>query len=849
MKSGSRGAAFKIASAAAFILMLTSPALSVTSDCRWVTSHASIAKRVDQLMAAMTLDQKLQLLHGLSADVPPAAYAGFITGIPSLCIPDLKLEDGPAGVGDGLTGVTQLPSPVTVAASWDTALATQYGVVVGAEEAGKGATINLGPTANIVRDPRWGRAFETYGEDPYLSGRIAAAYINGVQSTGTLSMLKHFAVYNQETYRVTLADDAVIDQRTMQEIYLAQFGAAIQLAGPASVLCAYSFINRISACQNAYMLEDVLRKQWKYDGFVSSDWFATYTLLDANSGLDIEMPYDTVFGAPLTQAVMDGTVTIATVDSMVKPILTEMFRFKLFTRQPSGGPSATVTTPQHAALAREVAEQGAVLLKNSTGLLPLPAGGSIAVIGEAAGPTLSINQQDGSAYVVAPYLVTPYEGIVQRAGGSANVQYAQGDALAAVALSTVPAQYLTPRVGSGSGLTGEYFSNMTLAGSPVVTQNSPQVDFVWNASPIAGIPADNWSARWTGTITVPTSATYPFSITSDDGSRLFINGQEIIDNWSDGAAHTGSGTAFLPAGQPTPIEVDYYQNTGGSSLSLGWQPTIESLRQEAVELAESSDAAIVFVGEPETEGLDLPDIDLSPDANDLIAAVAAANPNTIVVLNTGSAVTMPWIDQVNSVLEAWYPGQENGDAIAGLLFGDVNPSGKLPVTFPVSLADVPAATPSQWPGVGGMVEYAEGLEVGYRWYDAKQIQPLFSFGHGLSYTNFAFSRLRVARFGPGSAVVNVDVTNTGSIAGAEVVQVYVGDPPAAGEPPHQLKAFQKVALNPGQSMRLTFKLGSDAFSIWDVARGRWRITAGQYGIFVGDSSDNLPLYATVRLPG
>ncbi len=849
MKRGSSGAAFRIASAAAFLLTVAAPASSGTGDCRWVTSHAPIAKRVDQLMAVMTLDQKLQLLHGLSPSAPPSSYAGYVTGIPSLCIPDLKLEDGPDGVGDGMTGVTQLPAPVTVAASWDTGLAALYGTVIGTEEAGKGATINLGPTVNIVRDPRWGRAFETYGEDPYLSGQIAAAYINGVQSTGTMAMLKHFAVYNQETYRVTIADDAEIDQRTMQEIYLPQFGTAVQLADPAAVLCAYPFINGISACQNAYTLKDVLRKQWKYDGFVSSDWYATYTVLDANAGLDLQMPYDTVFGAPLTQAVMDGTVTIATIDSMVKPILTEMFRFKLFTRPPTGEPSAIVTTPQHAALAREVAEQGAVLLKNSTGLLPLPAGRSLAVIGEAAGLDLSDNQMDGSAYVAAPYLVTPYEGIVARAGSSASVQYAQGDALSGVVLTTVPTQYLTPRVGSGTGLTGEYFTNMTLSGAPALTQNSSQIDFVWNDSPISGIPATNWSARWTGTITVPTTATYPFSITSDDGSRLFINGQEIIDNWYDGASHTGSGTAFLQADQPVPIEVDYYQNSGGSSLSLGWQPTIESLRQEAVDLAKSSDAAIVFVAKPEMEGLDLADIDLQPDANDLIAAVAAANPNTIVVLNSGSAVTMPWIAQVNSVLEAWYPGQENGNAIAALLFGDVNPSGKLPVTFPKSLDDVPAATPSQWPGVGGMVEYSEGLEVGYRWYDAKQIEPLFSFGHGLSYTNFAFSKLRVRRPGPRSAVVSVDVTNTGAVAGSEVAQVYIGDPQTAGEPPEQLKAFQKVALNPGQTKRLSFNLGPDAFSIWDVRQGRWRITAGQYGVFVGDSSDNLPLRATVRFAG
>jgi beta-glucosidase len=450
----------------------------------------------------------------------------------------------------------------------------------------------------------------------------------------------------------------------------------------------------------------------------------------------------------------------------------------------------------------------------------------------------------------APYLVTPYQGIQQRAGGSVEVGYAQGDALSDIALPLVPAQYLTPSSGSGRGLTGEYFSNMTLSGSPAATQNSSQIDFVWHGgSPISGVPETNWSARWTGTLTVPTTGTYPFSITSDDGSRLFIDGQEIIDNWYDGAPHTSSGMVALQAGEPVSIEVDYYQDLAGSSLSLGWQPTIESMRQDAVDLAESADVAIVFVSNLEAEGEDLNNIDLRSDANDLITAVAAANPNTIVVLNTGSAVTMPWLDQVKGVFEAWYPGQENGDAIAALLFGDVNPSGKLPVTFPKSLADVPASTASQWPGVGGTVEYSEGLEVGYRWYDTKQIQPLFPFGFGMSYTDFAFSHLLVHRESPRNIVVSADVTNIGATAGSEVVQLYIGDPPAAGEPPQQLKAFQKVALNPGRTERVKFHLGPDAFSIWDTMQGRWRIAAGEYEIFVGDSSDNLPLHATVRVAG
>lgn len=835
---------------AAILLFSSHPASSAVAGCPWVKSHAPIPGRVSQLLSAMNLDQKIQLLHG-TAPGQPLDYVGVVPAIPSLCLPELRLEDGPAGLGDNLTGVTQLPAPVSLASTWNPALAEQYGRVVGEEAWGKGVNINLGPTVNIVRDPRWGRAFETYGEDPHLAGQLAGAYIDGVQKAGPMAMLKHFAVYNQETNRNLPADNALIDERTMQEVYLPQFRTAIQLANPAAIMCSYSWIGGVAACENAYLLTNVLRDQWKYSGFVTSDWFSTHSTVDsANHGLDMEMPFDQFFGPALEQAVMDGLVSTDTVDQMLRPILTQMFRFKLLTRTQTGTTATVVTSAEHAATALKVAEEGTVLLKNSAGLLPLAEGHSITVIGRDAGPQLSFEHWNGSAFVAPPYVVTPYQGILQRAGSPGRVLYAQGDVVDDIPSPVVPTQFLRPSSGEGTGLTGEYFANPDLSGLPVATQNSSQVDFVWSGfPPISGVPGINWSARWTGTITVNTTGTYPFSVTSDDGSRLFINGQKIIDNWSDGAPHARTGLALLQAGQPASIEVDYYQHLGGASLSLGWQPTVESLRQDAVDMAASTDAAIVFVSKLEGEGADISNIDLPQDENDLIAAVAAANPNTIVVLNTGSAVTMPWIDQVKGVFEAWYPGQENGNAIAALLFGDSNPSGKLPVTFPRSLADVPAATAGQWPGIEGSVNYSEGIEVGYRWYDAKQIPPLFSFGHGLSYTSFQISHLRLNRTGPRTAAVTVDVTNTGARAGEEILQLYVGDPASADEPPRQLKAFQKIALNPHQTRRVKFRLIAEAFSIWDVVGGRWRIEPGVYQIYVGDSSDNLPVSAKMRVGG
>jgi len=672
------------------------PAGAQAASCPWVGSHAPIATRVDEVLAQMTLADKISMVSGTSGP-----YVGNVAAIPSLCIPALNLEDGPAGVADGMTGVTQLPAPVADAATWSTSDARQYGDVIGAEEAGKGANVNLGPTINIVRDPRWGRAFETLGEDPYLTGQLAAAEIEGVQSQGVMSQVKHFAVYNQETNRNTPADDAIVSERTMQEIYLPAFQAAIKQGGAASVMCAYSTINGTYACQNPYTLTQVLRDQFGFTGFVTSDWGATHsTVPSADAGLDMEMPDNSYFGAPLQTAVQDGQVPVSTLNTMVRDILTEMFRFGLFDRAPSGSPSAVVTTAQHAAVARDVAEQGTVLLKNDGDILPLSTSTvkSIAVIGDDASTSVQ-SAGGGSASVVAPYVVSPLQGITSRAGSGVTVTYA-----------------------------------------------------------------------------------------------------------------------------PTNVS-------------------------QAVAAAQSANVAIVFASDFESEGSDLTSIDLPSAENQVISAVAAANPNTIVVLNTGSAVTMPWLSQVKGVLEAWYPGQEDGNAIAAVLFGDVDPSGHLPVTFPESLADVPASTPAQWPGVDGQVQYSEGIDVGYRWYDAKNITPLFPFGYGLSYTRFAFSHIRVTpgqTTSRGEVTVSADITNTGQRAGSDVAQLYVGDPASTGEPPEQLKGFTKVSLEPGQTGRVSFRLSAaQALSYWDSSASGWAVADGSYKLMIGDSSANLPLTATV----
>ncbi|GAA3433792.1 glycoside hydrolase family 3 C-terminal domain-containing protein [Kutzneria kofuensis] len=814
--------------------------------CPWVGSHAPVDAKVSRVLGKMTLDEKITMVHGAAG----SAYTGYIPGNTRLCIPALKMQDGPVGVR--MADTTQLPAAADLAATFDSGLAHSYGQVIGAEDKAKGVDVDLGPTVNIVRDPRWGRAFESYSEDPYLTGQIGAADIEGIQSQGVMAQVKHYAVYNQETNRNTITDNAIVDDRTVHEIYTAAFGTIVDQAKPSSAMCSYSAINGVFACENAY-LNNILKNKFGFDGFITSDWGGTHsTVASANAGMDMEMPDGTYFGDALKAAVQSGKVAQSRVDDMVARIMREEFRFGLFDHPSPDTPTAVASTPANVATARKVAEDGVVLLKNQDNVLPLDAKKvhSIAVIGDGAGKD-ALTAGGGSAVVAGTGVVTPFDGIKARAGSTANVQYAQGNLSSNGQLPAIDSSYLTPPSGAGHGLQGEYFTNKTLDGTPAATRTDPTVSFDWTGkSPASGLSTTNYSVKWTGTLTPPATGTYTFGLSSDDGSRLFVNGKQVIDNWRDQASHTETATVDLTAGTPAQIEVDYYQSGGDATVNLGWAQPDQDLQGEAVALAAKSDVAIVYANDFETEGSDLGDIELPGTQNQLISAVAAANPNTIVVLNTGSAVTMPWLDKVKGVFEAWYPGQESGNAIARLLYGDVNPSGKLPVTFPTSLEQVPASTAAQWPGTGGQVQYSEGLNVGYRWYDAKDLTPAYPFGYGLSYTSFAFSHLHVdgsTLRENGKIRVSADVTNTGRRSGAEVAQLYLSAPASVGEPANQLKGFQKVELAPRQTRRVTFELSAQDASYWNTDAQEWTLGAGKYTVHIGDSSRNLPLSDSFRV--
>jgi beta-glucosidase len=782
---------------------------SQATTCPWLNQSEPISTRVSQLMAKMTLADEINLVEGHGSSNP---YVFYEPPVPSLCIPQLGEEDGPAGVADELTGVTQLPAGVDLAATFSPSLARQYGQVVGNEERGKGAAVNLGPTVNLDRDPRWGRSFEAFTEDPFLSGSLATSEIDGVQSQGELSQIKHYDDYDQETNRNTPADNEIIGQRPLHELYLASFETAIAQAHAASVMCSYATINGSPECQDNLLENETLKQDWGFPGFITSDYGALHSTQGIVDGTDQEQPESTFYGAALLAAVQSGTIPRAVVNTSIARVLTTMFRFNLFNDPPTGTTSDTVTTPAHVATATKVAEAGATLLKNDDNTLPLSPdhGGTVAVIG----PSASLTPTDaggGSAHVDSSGSVTPLQGMEAVAHGHTTLTYTQG----------LPTDGSLPAIPAG---------NLTPAYSP---------------TPFGG--------NYAGTLTVPVTGTYVLAITNTCGcytpTYLSLNGQQILDNPGTPPESVYSVAEPLTAGQTYTIGIS------GESSALTWA-TPSALAQQiapAVAAAKSASTAVVVVSDDtETEAADRFGLALPSAQDALISAVAAANPHTVVVVQAGAPVTMPWLSSVSSVLDDWYPGQTDGAALANVLFGRSDPSGHLPVTFPQSLGQVPASTPQQWTGVDNQVQFSEGLDIGYRWYDAQNITPLFPFGFGLSYTSFQYSDLQIQPSpdgATGDVTVSATVTNTGSRAGADVAQLYLDDPASVGEPPRQLAGFQRVSLAPGQSQQVTFQVTPRSEEWWDASANGWSSSPGAYGVYVGDSSalSDLPLSGSFSL--
>ncbi len=834
------------------------------SICPWLNPLMPIQQRVNELVSAMTLAQEVSLMQPVKGG-PYPGYEHYIPAISALCVPAVTQQDGAAGVASGATGVTQLPDPMSAASTFSTSTLRQYGAVVGAEMRGKGIGFALAPTLNLVRVPQWGRTFETLGEDPYLTTQLGDAEIEGIQNQGVIAEVKHYAEYNQETYRepTTDRDNVVASVRTMQETELAIFGSAVQDARAGAVMCAMPSINGTGACENSWLL-NVLRGQYGFKGDIRSDNPPSVTSDPGavKAGLDQAVSPD-FNPSELITDVQSGLIPRSGIDTAAAAILYPMFQTGLFDNPPSGNLSSNVSTGAHVSFAQSTAASGSVLLRDSGGALPLRAGSSIAVIGADAN-AYADSAGGGSAQVVAGNVVTPLAAIKSRAGSGANVTYSMGSG-PYDELPDIPPANLTPDQGDGPGLLERIYTNTDLAGRPAVTRVEPTLDEKTPGSPLpARDGSDPWSMQWTGTLHPDVTGSYQFSLTCDRHCALYIGGQRIINNPDASGLvthHTVSGSTSLTAGQPVRIKVTYEQSwagtgaqTLGSIAQLGWLPPggAPPSVTAAAAAAKSAQVAIVFAGDFESEGFDQPSLNLSGVDDELISAVAAANPDTIVVLNTGGPVLMPWIGSVAGVIEAWYPGQQDGAAIASVLFGDTDPGGKLPVTFPASAGQPLSANPSRFPGSGGSVSYSEGLDVGYKWYQAQGETPLFPFGFGLSYTNFGFSGLSVPSAASGSAdpvnspdqvvaTVRATVTNTGSRSGTEVAQLYLGDPSSAGEPARQLRGFQQVRLGAGQSAVVSFPLTARDLAYWNTGSGNWSVASGTYQVWVGDSSADLPL--------
>jgi beta-glucosidase len=725
-----------IAIAVLAIVLLPASAQVALKNQAWMDASLSPDERASLVVKEMTLDEKITLLHGTGMSglgpVSPLSVgsnggAGYTVGIPRLGIPAIQMSDAAYGVrssGENGRYSTALPDNLASAASWDLDAAYEYGALIGRELRAQGYNMSLGGGVDLAREPRNGRTFEYLGEDPILAGKMVGQVMTGLQAQHVIGDIKHYALNDQESGRTAV--NVNIDHRSMRESDLLAFEIGLRGSNVAAVMCSYNRVNGDYACENKYLLTDVLKKDWNFKGFVLSDWGGTHSTAKASAaGLDHEEPTDYFFGQLLKKAVTAGTVPMTEVDDHVHRILRSMFGTGVIDDPPQ---KSVVDVVGGFEVAQKIAESSIVLLRNEQGQLPLHAAKihSIAVIGAHSDA-----------------------GMIS-GGGSAQVDPAGGNAI---------------------------------------------------------MPPGKGRTTWQAQIWFPTSP--------------------------------------LKAIRTKAPEVNV-QFDAGTDLS------------SAAALAKASDVAIVFAYQWESEGMDLDNLSLPGHQDDLISKVAAANPHTIVVLETGSPVTMPWENQVSGIFEAWYAGSRGAEALANLIFGEANPSAKLPITFPKSEADLPHASiakPTEikhfksWEEEAGglpvfQTTYDEGLKVGYKWYDAEKKQVLFPFGYGLSYSTYSYSNLKVTQ---GKNVhVSFTVTNTGNRAGAEIAEVYATLPASAGEPPKRLVGWNKVKLGAGESKEVSVEVDAEYLSIFDVDRNAWLLPSGDYTLLVGGSSQNLPLKGSLR---
>jgi beta-glucosidase len=855
---------------------------SASSSASPLADPATLAL-ADAALAKLTLEEKISLLAG--------AGTMHLAGVPRAGIPELWFTDGPHNVRPDLRPdsfnhagrtddhSTALPSLSALAATWDTDLALAFGQLLGREARERGKDVLLGPGVNLVRTPLCGRNWEYLGEDPVLSARLAVPYIRGVQSQGVAACIKHYLGNEQELNRHGV--DAAMDERTLRELYLVPFEAAVREAGVLAVMSGYNRF-RGDYCSHSDLLNhQILKRELGFTGFVVTDWGSAHdTLGAALGGTDIEMNAGNAirhFRQPLLDAVRAGQVPEALIDDKARRVLYVMARVGLLDARPRA-PGAR-NTPEHAAFARQVAERAIVLLKNDpftpaapaassaapapAPLLPLDRArvGRLLVIGQNA--TARHAHLGYSAEGKPRYEITPLEGLRRLLGDTVKIDHIPGpftDTFSSVpesVIETIDADNLTQGVAVKGWRATFVPADAAPPATPLANAFHRRPDFDWRGrSPAPGVPKDGYATRWETEITVRETGDYVFQLQHDGRARLRLDDQLLLDAWQPGSHRDSRAAITLQAGRRLTLTADHLPAPGQGRFRLTWRPpsAIPLTPAAVAARAAAADTVLFFTGNAhghgramECEAGDRPDLSLPEGDDEAIAAVLAAQPRTVVINLSGSAVALPWIDQAPALVQYWFAGQEGGNALARVLFGAVNPGGKLPFVFPRRLTDSPAHALDDYNGQ--RVHYREGLLIGQRWHDAKNIPALFPFGHGLSYTTFAYADLAARETGPASFEVTLTVKNTGPVTGDEIVQLYV-EPRQSRlpRPIRELKAFARVhALAPGESRRVTLTLTPRDFSYYDPATASWVADPGTYVLHAAASATELRAAVAVVL--
>ena len=801
-----------------------------------------MSKRVEDLLDQLTLEEQVSLLAGKNIwETVPIDRVG---------IPRLRVSDGPAGVrGTSFDGPASLniPCATSVAATWNRELVREIGELLGRENHSKGSRVHLAPTVNLHRTPVGGRNFECMSEDPYLTAETAVQYVKGVQSQGVASCIKHFVGNDTEFERMTI--DSQIDERTLREVYLVPFERAVKDAEVMSIMTSYNRINGDFGADSEPMLQGMLRGEWQFDGCVISDWFGVHsTTASVNAGCDLEMPGPTLHrGQQLVDAVNRGEVTPETIRDRARNVLNLMERTGALDTVP--GPEITREDPADRALIRRASANGMVLLKNSENVLPLAVDKvrTIAVLGPNAANAMVMG--GGSAAVNVTHKSQPLDALRNRLGGSVEIVHGEGCRI------NKKLPELDRRLIENARI--DYFADPASLSDPAATPDKTvepgTYRMIWFKDPL-GRSGNNFGfgARFTVPFTPDVSGEWEIGLESVADSRILVDGVLLLDNTDvpKGGSFFGMGKhestrmVALEAGRTYEIVVEVPHVPTGAGLggvNIGAQaPVDDDALNKAIDMAARADLSIVVVGtndDWESEGWDREDIDLPGDQNVLVEEVAKVSKRTIVVINAGSPVAMPWLDDVQGVVYAWFAGQEMGDALVDILTGEVEPSGRLPVTLPRKMVDTPAA--EHHPGRNGKAQYLEGRLIGHRWYDKVGRDPLFPFGFGLGYADVTVTGAKVVD----SHTVEATVTNTSSRDGVQVVQVYAHrvdrDGLPSDEPVNILAGYERVEVAAGATATVRIVLNSDVYRTWDLANGRWTTWSGAVELRVGTSSRDI----------